>query len=186
MPRVKATILRALFLVALMIFVSSCKKNNPVESSLKNEAFAKNDKEEIEAFFFIATANVSQTIISKSQIAQQKCSDSTIQDVSKKIEIQQNQLLQEVTKLANRKLIIITEINATHKRDLYDLIDANEISFNQAYLNSMQQSLQEQINLFESISKETNDQTILKLVLQYLPEQYQFLRETEKIKKIII
>ena len=95
-------------------------------------------------------------------------------------------MLQEVTKLANRKLIIITEINATHKRDLYDLIDADEVSFNQAYLNSIQESLHEEINLLESISKETNDQTILKLVLQYLPEQYQFLRETEKIKKVII
>ena len=186
MPVVKAIILRTIFLLTLIVFVSSCKKNNLVESSIKNEAFAKNEKEEIEAFFFIATANVSQTIISKSQIAQQKSSDSTLQEVSKRIEIQQNQLLQEVTKLANKKLIIITEINSTHKRALYDLIDADEISFNQTYLNSIQESLHEEINLLESISKETNDQTILKLVLQYLPEQYQFLRETEKIKKVII
>ena len=43
-----------------------------VESSIKNEAFAKNEKEEIEAFFFIATANVSQTIISKVKLHNRK------------------------------------------------------------------------------------------------------------------
>ena len=178
----KSLFFKIAFVVLGVTFFESCNKND----TTKNTIFTDNVKEEKEAYFFIATVNVSKKMISKSQIAQQKCSDSTIQDVSKKIEIHQNQLLQEVTKLANRKLIIITEINATHKRDLYDLIDADEISFNQAYLNSIQESLHEEINLLESISKETNDQTILKLVLQYLPEQYQFLRETEKIKKVII
>lgn len=83
--------------------------------------------------------------------------------------------------MANKKLIIITEINATHKRDLYDLIDANSTGFNKIYLDSMAESLKEQINLFESISKETNDKAILKLVLHYLPEQYQILREMQRI-----
>lgn len=163
--------------------MSSCKKNNPIETSLKNETFTKNEKEEIEAFFFIATANVSKSIISKSQIAQQKSSDINIQELSEKIEFQQSNLLEEVNKMANKKLIIITEINPTHKTDLYDLIDAADIGFKKAYLNSMSQSLNEQINLFESISKETNDKTILKLVLQYLPGQYQLLRETERINR---
>jgi len=94
-------------------------------------------------------------------------------------------LLQEITNLANKKLIIITEINATRKRDLYDLIDANEYNFNHAYLDSMNDSLEEQIRLLESISKETNDQTILKMVLQYLPQQYEFSREIQKSKIVI-
>jgi hypothetical protein len=42
--------------------------------------------------------------------------------------------------------------------------------------------LTQQIKLFEKISKETDDQMVLKLTLQYLPEQYQLLRETEQIK----
>ncbi|WP_316635574.1 DUF4142 domain-containing protein [uncultured Flavobacterium sp.] len=180
-PPLKATIFRAVFLLIILVCISSCKKTNTIETSLKNEAFTKNEKEEIEAFFFIATANVSKAIISKSQIAQQKSSDIKIQELSEKIEFQQSNLLEDVNRIANRKLIIITEINATHKRDLYDLIDATDVSFKKAYLNSMAQSLSEQINLFESISKETNDKTILKLVLQYLPEQYQLLRETERI-----
>jgi predicted outer membrane protein len=162
--------------------MTSCKKNEPLENALKSETFNKNDKEEIEAFFFIATANVSKSLISKSQIAQQKSSEIEILELSKKIESQQSQILQDVTKMANKKLIIITEINATHKRDLYELLDATDVNFKTAYVDSMTESLKEQIGLFESVSKETNDKTILKFVLQYLPEQYQLLRETEKLE----
>lgn len=183
-PRLKATIFR-FFLVIILVCVSSCKKSNPIENTLKNQAFIKTEKEEIEAFFFIATANASKSIISKSEIAQQKSSFLAIQELSKKIEIDQAQLLQEVSKMANQKLIIITEINATHKRDLYDLIDATNNDFDSVYANSMIASLKEQIGLFETISKETNDQTILKLVLHHLPEQYQSLREMQKINKEI-
>lgn len=154
--------------------------------ALKNETFAKTEKEETEAFFFIATANVSQSIISKSQIAQQKSSDLEIQELSKKLEVHQNKVLQETAKMANRRLIIITEINATHKRDLFDIIDASNNDFDKTYLDSMTASLKEQIGLFEQISKETNDQKILKLVLQYLPEHYRILREMQKIESKII
>ncbi|MBS7230759.1 DUF4142 domain-containing protein [Flavobacterium psychroterrae] len=186
-PQLKATFFRLIFLLIIMISLASCKKNNPVESSLKSETFNKTEKEEIEAFFFIATANVTKSIISKSQIAQQKSSDFTIRELSKKIEINQNQLLHDISKMATKKLIIITEIDATHnKRDLYDLIDANNTDFNKTYLNAMTESLKEQIGLLESISKQTNDKTILKLVLQYLPEQYQILREMQRINYEII
>ena len=97
-PRVKAFFLRTIFLLCVLVFVCSCKKNYPVATSLKNEAFTKNEKEEIEAFFFIAAANASQTIISKSQIAQQKSSDVIVKELAKRIEIQQSQLLEEVTR----------------------------------------------------------------------------------------
>lgn len=178
----KATNFRLIFLLTIIICITSCRKNNPIETSLKNETFTKTEKEEIEAFFFIATANVTKSIISKSQIAQQKSSDSIIQEYSRKIEVNQNQLLEDISKMANKRLIIITEVNPTHsKLDLYEMIDANSNDFNKAYLDSMTESLKEQIGLLESISKQTNDKAILKLVLQYLPEQYQILREMQRI-----
>ncbi|WP_276380728.1 DUF4142 domain-containing protein [Flavobacterium sp. H4147] len=184
-PVLKAIIFKVLFLL-IVIFVTSCRKSNSIESNLKkNEAFSKNDKEEVEAFFFIATANVGKTIISKSQIAQQKSSESSIMILGKKIERNQSRLLQEVTELANKKLIIISEINATHRRDTYDLVTAkNSSEFNRVYLRAMKKCLEEQIQLLETVSKETNDKAILKLVLKYLPEQFDLLREVEQtIKK---
>ncbi|WP_343614409.1 DUF4142 domain-containing protein [Flavobacterium sp.] len=184
-PVLKAIIFKVLFLL-IVIFVTSCRKSNSIESNLKkNEAFSKNDKEEVEAFFFIATANVGKTIISKSQIAQQKSSENSIMILGKKIERNQSRLLQEVTELANKKLIIISEINATHRRDTYDLVTAkNSSEFNRVYLRAMKKCLEEQIQLLETVSKETNDKAILKLVLKYLPEQFDLLREIEQtIKK---
>jgi len=150
---------------------------------LKNQAFAKNDREETEVFFFISTANVSKTIISKSQIAQQKSSDVIVQELSKRIEVQESQLLEAITTMATSKLIVITEINATHKRDLYNLIDANGYDFNSIYLNAMTDAICNQIELLEAISRETNDKEILELVLRFLPQQYRLLRETERIKR---
>lgn len=177
---VKATIFKVLFLL-ILICMTSCKKNDSIENALKkNEAFTKNEEEETEALFFIATTNVSKAIISKSQIAQQKSSEKSILILGKKIESHQNRLLQDITQIANKKLIVISEINAAHKRDTYELITANPSDFDGVYLNSMKQCLEEQISLLETISKETNDKIILKLVLKYLPEQFDLLRETER------
>lgn len=183
-PLLKTVIFKVFFLIVLVFCVASCRKINPIENTLKNQAFAKNDREETEVFFFISTANVSKSIISKSQIAKQKSSDIIIQELSKRIEIQESQLLDEITKMATSKLIVITEINATHKqRDLYNLVDANGSDFNTLYLDAMTTAICEQIELLETISRETNDREILELVLRFLPEQYKLLRETERIKK---
>lgn len=182
-PPFKATFIKVFLVSVTVLSASSCKKINPIEMSLKNEVFAKNEAEETEVFFFISTANVSKGIISKSQIAKQKSSDVSIQQLSTRIEMQQNQLLDELSKIANNKLIVINEINATHKRDLYDLIDATGTEFNDEYMISITEALCDQIDLFESISKETNDKTILQLVLKFLPEQYRLLREAESLQK---
>ena len=181
--QLKASIFKVFFFLIFVLCMTSCKKINPIENSLRNQALAITEREETEAFFFISTANASKSIISKSQIAQQKSSDAIVQELSKRIEIQENQVLDEITKMATLKLIVITEINATHKRDLYNLIDANGTEFNDVYLNTMKDALNSQIELFEAISRETNDKAILELVLRYLPEQYKLLRETERIKR---
>ncbi|SFC85961.1 DUF4142 domain-containing protein [Flavobacterium phragmitis] len=179
----KASIFKVFFLIVLVLCITSCRKINPIENSFKNQAFVITEKEETETYFFISTANASKSIISKSQIAQQKSSDAIVQELGKRIEIQENQVLDEVSKMAAMKLIVITEINATHKRDLYNLIDAKGNDFNDVYLNAMKEALSDQIELFETISRETNDKQILELVLRFLPEQYKLLRETERIRK---
>lgn len=182
MPLLRATILRVIFLL-IIICTSSCKQNNPIENSLKNVTFNTTDKEQMDAYFFIATATLSNALISKSQIAQQKTSDSIIRQISKKIENHQTELLQEVAAIANKRLIIVTDINNNaNKLDLYKLIDTNDASFNKVYLSSLKESLNKQIETFESVNKRTSDEVILKLVLRYLPKMHQFLRETEQIK----
>jgi len=150
---------------------------------LKTQSFAKNEKEENEVYFFITASNVSQGIISKSQIAQQKSSDVIIKQLSQRIEFKEKQLLDEITRMATLKLIVINEINATHKRDLYNLTDAKGEEFDEIYLNATKEALNNQIELFETISRETNDKKILELVLRYLPEQYKLLREAERVSR---
>jgi predicted outer membrane protein len=184
MPILRATFLKIFFLL-IILCNTSCNKNNLIESNFKNEAFNTNDQEQMEAYFFIATANLSKAIISKSQIAEQKTSKSIIKQLSRKIENHQNNLLRDIAKIANKRLVIVTEINNSSKLELYKLTDTNAASFDKVYLNSLLESLNEQIEALESVSKETNDEVILKLVLHYLPEMYQLLRETEQIKQQI-
>src|SRR4051812_41971313 len=100
----KARILRLFFLLIIIFFNASCNRNNPIEISLKGEAFSKNEPEEIEAFFLISMANTNSSIISKSQIAQQKSSDAAIKELSRRIENHQNELQKEITKLAEKRL----------------------------------------------------------------------------------
>ncbi|MBB4803088.1 putative outer membrane protein [Flavobacterium nitrogenifigens] len=179
----KASIFKVFFILAIVLCISSCKRINPIENTLKSQSFAKNEREEIEVDFFITVANVSKGIISKSQIAQQKSSDVVVKQLSQRIEFKENQLLDEITRLSTLKLIVINEINTMHKRDLYNLADAKGDEFDEIYLNATKEALKDQIELFESISRETNDKKILELVLRYLPEQYKLLRETERITK---
>lgn len=182
MPLLKVSIFKVLFFLIIIISFPFCGKKSQRENAVRKEAFNKSKDEEVETSFFIDMGNIVNSMISKSQIAKQKSSESKILEVSKKIENHQNRLLQQVTEMANKKLIIITDINATHKDELAELNNANDASFNKAYLSSMTKGLDQQINLLEQISKKTNNQLILKLALQYLPEQYQLLRETEQIK----
>ncbi len=182
MPLFKSTFLKIFFIPFLFYFSSCNRKEIQKESSFKTADLYINEQEQIETYFFIEAANASNSIISKSQIAQQKRSESSIKELSAKIENYQNELLQKISELANKRLIIITDISTTHKREVYKLLDTNDANFDKMYLNSMAESLTEQIGLFEKISTETNDKTILKLVLQYLPGQYQLLRDIEKTK----
>ncbi|MDX6188423.1 DUF4142 domain-containing protein [Flavobacterium sp. FlaQc-52] len=184
-PDVKASILRVFFLLIMTLCISSCKESDSIETTLKNEVFIKSDKEHTEAYFLIATANIGKSIISKSQIAEQKSSQSSIREISKRIESHQNLLLEDINKMANNRLVIVTDINANNTPGLRELIDKNDVDFDEAYLNSIAKLLEQQIKLFESISKDTNDRVILKFVLQYLPENYQFLRETAQIREQI-
>lgn len=185
MPSSKPSFLKTVFIVTLTITISSCNENDKLEKVNDKYVLTKNT-EEIEAYFFVATAGITKSIISKSQLAQHKSLHNSIKIASNKLESSQNMFLQEINKIAIQKLIIINEINTTvSNKDLYELVNKKDVDFDKAYLNSVIKSLSEMIKLFESIAKETNDTTVLKLVAHYLPKQYEFLRETEKIKKEI-
>ncbi|PXY42448.1 hypothetical protein DMB65_03620 [Flavobacterium cheongpyeongense] len=179
----KPSFLKTVFIAILTVTISSCNENDKPEKVNNKYTLIKNT-EEIEAYFFVAVAGLTKSIISKTHLAKHKSSQNSIKVVSTKIENHQMFLLQEISEIATRKLIIINEINtsATNK-ELYRLVSKREIDFDKEYLNSITNSLSEIIKLFESMAKETNDTVILKLVTHHLPKQYELLRETEKIKK---
>lgn len=186
----KRSFFKTAFIVIVTITISSCNENEKPENrkpeNKKNKYVLTKNTEQTEAYFFVATAGITKTIISKAQLAKRKSLQNSIKIVSSKIENNQKMLLQEINKIAVQKLIIISEINTSvTNKDLYELANKKDVDFDDAYLNSITQSLTEMIGLFESIAKETNDMVILKLVAHYLPKQYEFLRETEKIKKQI-
>ena len=184
MPLSKPSFLKRAFVVILTITISSCTKNDKLEK-VNNKYVLTKDTEVIEAYFFVAAAGITKSIISKSQLAEYKSVHNATKIVSSKIENSQNLLLQEINKIAIKKLIIINEVNTSVKnKDLYELTK-RDVDFDNVYLNSVVKSLSEMIKLFESIAKETNDPTVLKFVAHYLPKQYEFLRETKKIKKQI-
>lgn len=164
--------------------ISSCNHNENPEKT--NKYVLTKNPEEIEAYFFVAIANTTKSIISKSQLAQQKSAKGQIKNISIQTENSQKHLLQEINKIAVEKLIIINEINTTvTNKDLYELQNKNDVDFDKAYLNSITKSLSETIKLLETIANETNDTVTLKFVTHYLPKQYELLRNTEKIKRQI-
>lgn len=184
MSLLRFSFLKNFFLATVIIFFSACKKNEKIEKAEKEkEILAHLYNEEKEAFFFVATANMTEAIILKSQLAQYKAKKDEIRNFGRTVENNESQLLQEIKKIATKKLIILSEINnVTNDDHLFGLIHTQSLEFDTKYISSIKQSLVEQINLFESISKKTNDTLILRLVVEYLPKQYQLLREAETIK----
>jgi predicted outer membrane protein len=180
----KSLLIKAIFVFTIMTTILSCKKNETFEKAPDNEVFSNNNSEEIDAYFLIATANISKAIISKSQIAQQKCQDKRIKSLSSKIETNQNELLHEITKMANQKLIVILNTDEKESNDdLYSLIDATKANFDKAYIDLIIESISDQIELLKSITRETNDTDIIKLSIKYLPTQYRFLDESKALRK---
>ncbi|MBF7090184.1 DUF4142 domain-containing protein [Flavobacterium sp. ALJ2] len=180
----KSLLIKAIFVFAILTMMLSCKKNEAFEKTPDNEIFSKNNSEEIDAYFLIATANISKAIISKSQIAQQKCQDERIKRLSSKIETNQNEFLHEISEMANQKLIIILNTDEKGaKNDLYSLIDATKANFDKAYIDLIIESISDQIELLKSITRETNDTDIIKLSIKYLPTQYRFLDESKALRK---
>ena len=184
MPFSKISLLKTGFIMIILGSFLSCKKSEPSEKATnEKDVLLKKNKEEIDAYFFIATSNVSKSIIAKSQLAQHKGLKNKVKEISKVIENNQNLLLEEVNKGALEKLIITTEVNSTVANDdLYELIDTADVNFDKAFIDSIIKSLSQQIKMFESVSKETQDTSILKLVLYYLPKQYELLRQANKIQ----
>ncbi|CAD0006375.1 DUF4142 domain-containing protein [Flavobacterium salmonis] len=181
----KPSFLKTAFIVIATITISSCNENENLKKVDNKYVLTKNP-EEIKTYFFTATAEITKSIISKTQLAQNKSLNNAIKSVSIKIENSQNLLLQDISKTAVEKLIIINEINTrVANKDLYQLTAKKEMDFDYAYINSIIKSLSGMIKLFESIARETSDVAVLKLITHYLPKQYEFLRETEKIKKEI-
>ena len=48
-PILKASLFRVFFLLVLGLCITSCRKINPIESSLKNQAFVITEREETES-----------------------------------------------------------------------------------------------------------------------------------------
>lgn len=179
----KPLFIKVVFFVILTVTISSCNKKKNPENKNNKYVLTKNP-EETEAYFFVATSKTTKSIILKSQLAQHKSLETSVKDMSLQIDKSQNELLQEINKIAVQKLIIINEINTSvTNKDIYELQNKKDADFDKAYLNSISKSFSETIRLFESVANETNDTVILKLVTHYLPKQYELLRQTEKIKK---
>lgn len=179
----KSLLIKTTLIFVVLMATLSCRNNEVLEKPSDNEVFSKDDSEEIDAYFLIATANISKAIISKSQIAQQKCQKEKIKKLSSEIETNQSELLHEITRMANKKLIIITNNDEKESNnDLYSLIDATKADFDNAYIDLITESINDQIELLKSITTETNDTDIIKLSIKYLPTQYRFLDESKALR----
>lgn len=162
----------------------SCKKNEPLDkAAIIQDVLTQNSVEETEASFFIAASDLTKSIIISSQRAQHTVTKSSVRQFSLVLINKQNLLLQAINNEAFNQLIIISHFNnVVVNNDQFTSIDERKTDSDQYYMNSIIALLSKQIKLFESVSKATQNTSILKLILYYLPKQYQLLREAKKIK----
>jgi predicted outer membrane protein len=113
-------------------------------------------------------------------------SKSTNQDIiqfSIELKKEQQLLLEDVNKLANNNLIIITELNSNDvKKNRSNIIVSQETNFEEQYIDYLFFALDQELKFLEEIILQTQDVDIKNFVNDAIPKQEEFIEQMHNFK----
>ena len=185
----KSSLIIGLFIIyILMMNVSTGELQNSTytkeitENSIQKSA-AYNDLENI-AQFLASASEINREEIQLGQLAQQKGNTEDVKELGKEMEAQHLMILQELSRLADRRTVTISSnISYYAKNNYQKLTYISPEDFDKEYCDWLIKNQQESIALFVEVSNDTSDMEIniwAKGLLPILRKQLAFAETCQK------
>lgn len=154
-----------------------------IVSQLNDSKFEKR-KDQEDAAFLVASAEIYLREIKLGQLAQQKASQTDVRELGKMNEEFNTDQLMSLIKLAKVKSVSIpTSPNFSSEETYVHIANQTEHTFDKTYCDEMVASQIKSIRFFEKIISETSDKIIKDFAIQALPEMEQLLSYAMKCQK---
>ena len=175
----KITLLIAVF--GLVTLVGNSSFTSSETSSMPSSIlFAGNT----DAQFLSKAAHLNLEEIQLGKLAQDKSTLSDVQDLGRLMETNHTQALNDLTRLANKKGIVLpTTLTAEAKSRYKELNSESEKHFSEEYCEFMIKGHKHAIALFESIAKDAQDTEIREWAAATLPMLHTHLKQAEMCKE---
>jgi putative membrane protein len=181
-----------LFIAAGAYFAQSCNSNNRSADDTVEYAEEQNEEMQEDATLFefdnsefaVEAANGGLTEIRASKIAQQKAQNQSVKDFAAMIIEDHTKANEELTSLAANKNITLP--NAPGEDKLEQIADLNSetgADFDSEYMDMMVNDHQNDIDLFEDASENSEDAEIRAFADKTLPVLRKHLEEAESIQE---
>lgn len=172
--------------ILLFIFTSitclwSCEKQDSKMAKLHGNVHNFRSSKTIDANNLVSLAILSKTTIEKNTKLSAESENKRILNFSKAVDKNQNEFLESITKLANSKLIIITNISKIKTNTNTDTITRDAL-----YFYSIEENLNKEIALLNKLKSQTIDAEIHKFAQERLKRQNHMLEQTKRFKYKII
>ena len=179
----KKSMFNILFLFLFLFSTAACEQKRKLSNKLKIDTEEFNINQNSEAQFLINTSNLSKNIIAATEMAISKSTNQDIIQFSIELKKEQQLLLEDVNKLANNNLIIITELNSNDvKKNRSNIIVSQETNFEEQYIDYLFFALDQEIKFFEEIILQTQDVDIKNFVNDAIPKQEEFIEQMYNLK----
>jgi putative membrane protein len=164
--RLKMTLLQTSLLAATFFIASSCNNDTQKDDS-KDVAEEKNEEKfdtknsERDAQFLVNVAEINLEQIKLGQLAQQTSKMAHVKELGKMMEASHRSVMNELTALANKKMITIPASQTDDGNDAYKKLSGKTgADFDKEYADMMVEGHEDAIDLFEKASTESTDAEI--------------------------
>ena len=184
----KEVLIMVTFVTAVLLVTSS--ENNQKAEDTKEVAEEQNDekfdnnKQEKDAQFLVNAAEIDREEIQLGKLAQQKGVTTHVKELGKMMEEAHTKSLNDLTALANSKMITIPTSQTEDAQDAYkNLNEKSGNDFDKAYADMMVSEHKDAIAAFEKLSTDGNDTDIKNWATVSLPELRKHLDHSIECQK---
>ena len=184
----KNALLHFTILSTALFYLSACGETKPVDtkklSNQENDARIDEHSKEKDAQFMVDAAAMNLEVIKLSLLAQQKGTMVDVKDLAIIDESVHNRAMEDMTALANKKVMNIPTTSTNEAQEAYDKM--NEMSgtqFDKEFCKRMIDLHQDMISKFEKASKEATDNDIKNWARGMIPGLQQHLEQAKACQK---
>ncbi|WP_432222088.1 hypothetical protein ACRASX_00730 [Flavobacterium sp. TMP13] len=172
-------ILISQFVFTVLICLSSCKKEETKTADIKRHVQNFRNSKSADASNLVELARISKQTLETNKELGLESSNNRVINFSTVIIKNQTEFLEEITKTASSKLIIINGIFKKEK-------STDTLNKDALYFDLIERNIEKEISLLQTIKRETTDKEISLFAFTSLKKQNRILEIIRRFKLIIL